>query len=127
MTTITCPAWCDSHIQEDDGTLLTHRGECGFETEDGDQVLVTTLDDIIPSQLAPAATWVDLHAVDCSLSPADARRAAAALLTAADQADGREPEPWHNLVNWWLTARHSPAVEPSCGIPQSADGSAVTR
>lgn len=102
MTTITCPAWCDSHIQEDDGTLLAHRGECGFETDAGDQVLVTLLDNIIPAQFDPASTWVDLHAVDCTLSPTDARRAAVALLAAADQADGREPEPWENLVTWWL-------------------------
>ena len=105
MSSITHPTWCDSHIQENDGTLLTHRGKCGFETEDGDQVLVTVLADIVPSRYAPAGTWVDLHAVDCTLSPTDARRAAASLLAAADHADGSDPVPWHDLVTWVLGAR----------------------
>jgi hypothetical protein len=106
MTTIqtetkTCPDWCASHIQEDDGTLLTHRGELGFEDANGNQVGVTVLNEIIPSLNPVAETWVDLHAVDCDLLPADARRAAAALLTAADLAEGREPLPWARLSEWF--------------------------
>ncbi len=92
MSSITHPTWCTAHTQEDDGTLLTHRGEFGFETDDGNQIIVNVLLDIVPS-LNREGTWIDLHAMDCDLSPADARRAAAALLIAADHADGREPKP----------------------------------
>lgn len=66
------------------------------------------------------AATVDRHADACALSPAQARRVAAALLVAADRADGREPEPWDNLVTWWLNARHADPVrphEPSRAVP----------
>ncbi len=130
MTTITCPAWCDSHIEERDGTLLGHRGECDFETEDGDRISLTLLNEVIPSGfsrswLTPAGSWVEVNAVDCHLSPADARRAAAALLRAADQAEGQERLAQCALL---MTAgelgrlAHALGVPPSRLLPLDSDG-----
>ncbi|MFT3971809.1 MAG: hypothetical protein QM695_16410 [Micropruina sp.] len=98
-TTITCPSWCTAdaanHIDEDSGpsqhsTSLAKDNWIVFLDQEGDG--------------APEIMVEDDHR---PLTATQARELAAAILTAADQADGREPEPWRNLVNWWLKTRNT--------------------